>query len=407
MAYVIQEDILASIEETLNVVQGNSQTYSIQLDRDFLGNPVSLQYVTSISVEILNETGDLQLVFGNPVIPGVSQQLNVGSVNTNNAGNISFEIIDNISRYLDPGDLFARIRIVYSNYFPSAKTYTMPLFKIGRIIAGELVDDPDVIIPTPVQVISRKPFGSSEYMIQYIDSDIPSRYGYMSVNSQDPSAISIMTFRNLDLNLIRPASLENFVVNRMGVDNITGIITLFSIDNPSFYAIYKILTSERIDVIPGNGVDADSDGIRLKVVLEDFSRGPGVNKSIWQVGDNVAFSIDAHGITVKPEGVLTYTDKNKRVAFATNGAGSPTGIYITYSPYKQSYVMVEVNGISVDVGDGAKNKTVYFSGNNGETSMLIGEIRREDQLIWNGNIAGFELEVGDEINLIYEIDYLG
>jgi hypothetical protein len=66
--------------------------------------------------------------------------------------------------------------------------------------------------------------------------------------------------------------------------------------------------------------------------------------------------------------------------------------------------MVEVNGISVDLGNNTKNATCYFSGNNGVTPVAYEEIRSGDQLIWNGNIAGFELEEGDEINLIYEVN---
>ena len=66
--------------------------------------------------------------------------------------------------------------------------------------------------------------------------------------------------------------------------------------------------------------------------------------------------------------------------------------------------MIEVNGISVDLGSDKSTSTVYFSGNNGISAVAIEEIRAGDQLIWNGNIAGFELELGDEINLIYEVD---
>ena len=75
---------------------------------------------------------------------------------------------------------------------------------------------------------------------------------------------------------------------------------------------------------------------------------------------------------------------------------------MSYSPYQDSYVMVEVNGLSVEVGDGTKDKDAYFSGNNGLVASSIEEIRQGDQLFWNGEIAGYELEIGDEINLIYE-----
>jgi len=64
--------------------------------------------------------------------------------------------------------------------------------------------------------------------------------------------------------------------------------------------------------------------------------------------------------------------------------------------------MVEVNGISVELGDGVKTRSAYFSSNNGLTAAAINSLRAGDELIWNGVIAGFDLESGDEINLIYE-----
>jgi hypothetical protein len=65
--------------------------------------------------------------------------------------------------------------------------------------------------------------------------------------------------------------------------------------------------------------------------------------------------------------------------------------------------MVEVNGISVDLGNNKMTATTYFSGNSGTTAVEIESIRAGDQLIWNGLIAGFELELGDEVTFIYEV----
>ena len=119
---------------------------------------------------------------------------------------------------------------------------------------------------------------------------------------------------------------------------------------------------------------------------------------------SVTYTLDAYGITglaVKPDGVLTYLDKEINPA-PTAGDNSPTGITLTYTPYQDSYVMVEINGISVELGDGVKTRSAYFSSNNGLTAAAINSLRAGDELIWNGVIAGFDLESGDEINLIYE-----
>ena len=170
------------------------------------------------------------------------------------------------------------------------------------------------------------------------------------------------------------------------------------------YSIYKIEGWQRVDLTPGNGDYDDSDGIKIQVSLEASSTGPGVTQTIWQVGQKITYELDAHGITgqeLLPNGILTYVDKNVNPE-ATSGDEAPTGITMSYSPYQDSYVTVEVNGISVEVGDGLKDKDAYFSGDNGVTATTIEEIRLGDELFWNGNIAGFDLETGDEINLIYE-----
>jgi hypothetical protein len=191
----------------------------------------------------------------------------------------------------------------------------------------------------------------------------------------------------------------------MDSDGIEGILTLYSTKNSKFFVIYKIIEWERVDITSGSGNQDATDGIKIKVALEDIASGPGVSKTLWQIGDEVTYSIDTHGITgtdIKPDGMLTYFDKNKVVDLYTNGPKSPTGIFITYSPYYDSYVMVEVNGISVDVGNASTGCSAYFSGNNGLSAVSMSDVRSGDQLIWNGDVAGFELAPGDEISLIYE-----
>ena len=69
-----------------------------------------------------------------------------------------------------------------------------------------------------------------------------------------------------------------------------------------------------IDITNGNGNADNSDGIKITVEIENVSTGPGVIKNLWQVGDDITFAIDSHGITgndIKSDGILTYSDKNK------------------------------------------------------------------------------------------------
>jgi hypothetical protein len=403
MAYVVLEDIIASIDNTTNITQGESYTYDITLHRDFIGNQLNARNVSVISVAILNKQFRKVLMYNSPVVPGVSDILNFKDPSLNQPGVISFEINEMQSMSLDSGDLLIQITLIFSDFFPKSKTYIMPTFNIGQVIAGDNNggggENPE---PPAVPVSS---IGTPVFNIQYTDLSLPTTYGKMSINSQIPSDVTHMIFRNLDKNLVRATQLENFLVNRMDSDGIEGILTLYSTKNSKFFVIYKIIEWERVDITSGSGNQDATDGIKIKVALEDIASGPGVSKTLWQIGDEVTYSIDTHGITgtdIKPDGMLTYFDKNKVVDLYTNGPKSPTGIFITYSPYYDSYVMVEVNGISVDVGNASTGCSAYFSGNNGLSAVSMSDVRSGDQLIWNGDVAGFELAPGDEISLIYE-----
>lgn len=413
MPYVVREDIIAYIEETKNISQGTSGVYDIILYRDLIGNQLNASKASVISVAVLNRQGEKILMYNNPVVPGVSDNLDIGSSKTGDAGRISFEIGAAQSKALSPGDLNVSITVIYSDFYPNAKTYNLPVFKIGQTIE---VTDPtnpgdggDTGGNTGGNDSNNGSFftGSPQFTIEHVDLDMPSSFGNMSINARNPLEISEIIFRNLDTNMVRLTSLENFLVNRIDNEKANGIITIYDMNNPRFYAIYKIKAWNRIDITSGNGDSTDSDGIKIDVVVESISNGPGIEKSTFDIGDDITFSIDAYGITgdnLPSKGVLTYVDKNIQVTKATEGNNSPTGVFITHSPYYDSYVMVEVNGISVEVGDNIETAAVYFSSNNGISPVEIEAIRAGDQLIWNGDVAGFELEIGDDVNLIYEAD---
>jgi hypothetical protein len=86
----------------------------------------------------------------------------------------------------------------------------------------------------------------------------------------------------------------------------------------------------------------------------------------------------------------------------TSQDGDAAGITITYTPYEDSNVLVEVNGLGANLGDGVKTKDCYFSGDGGATARPIKDIEAGDGLYWNGSIAGFELEDTDLVDIIYD-----
>ena len=114
--------------------------------------------------------------------------------------------------------------------------------------------------------------------------------------------------------------------------------------------------------------------------------------------------------TVPPstEGFGAPTKLNKAMeAIATTIDGDPaTATPIGIAPLQStptvgSYVEVKVGGAQVSVGDGAKDKFCYFSGDAGVTARLIQDIQVGDTLHWMGSIAGYQLTTAMEINFLY------
>ena len=410
MPYIAKDDLILFIENELNFLQGNPQSYTIALYKDYLDNGLDLDQPTSIHVALF--VNDVRVIqYSNPSTPGVSGDLNL-DVNTSTA---TWTIDLMQSTYLPDGDLFAEVSVVYENFYPQPKTYIFPRLKLGQVIDNPNIDnggdggnggdngnggDGGNGGETPTTVVTH----NGTFTIESTLGTEPTAPGMVTLDSEIPGEVTEILFRNLDTNQTRLTSLENFLSKRITNEEINGVITVIDTDPTNMYSIYKIEGWQRVDLTPGNGDYDDSDGIKIQVSLEASSTGPGVTQTIWQVGQKITYELDAHGITgqeLLPNGILTYVDKNVNPE-ATSGDEAPTGITMSYSPYQDSYVMVEINGLSVEVGDGLKDKDAYFSGDNGVTATTIEEIRFGDELFWNGNIAGFDLETGDEINLIYE-----
>ena len=405
MPYVAKDDIILQIENEINFIQGNSTKYELFLYKDFIGNSLNLNEPTSYMVAVFS--GDTKVLqYSYPSIAGVGDILNV--YRTQGQGEIEFTVSEQQTLNITPGALFAEVTIMYENYYPAPKTYIFPRIKLGEVVAGDGgVTDPDSGTGGgnnngSISYSAIEP----QFMVESTTGDNPSQAGTMSLNSNVPALVNEIVFRNLDARNTRITILENFLMNRIGLEGVNGIITIKDNEPTNMYAIYKILDWERIDITAGNGDADNSDGIKVTVSLENKSYGPGVSKNLWEVGQNISFELDAIGIAkseLTPDGINTYVDKNLN-PIATSGDSALTGITISYSPYYDSYVAIEVNGISVEIGDGVKDKDAYFSGNNGLTAAKIEEIRGGDQLIWNGSSAGFDLEAGDEVNLIYEVN---
>ena len=404
MPYVAKDDIILQLDNETNFIQGNSTTYELFLFKDFIGNPINLNEPTSFHVALFN--GDIKLLqYSDPMSMAVSGSLN--AYKSEGEGKLSFTVTEQHALNIPPGPIFAEVTVMYENYYPAPKTYIFPRIKIGESVAG------DGGVPGDGGTDGGTGGGTGGgtinepmFTVEHVDGTWPTNAGFMSFNSNVPAEVNSIVFRNLDSNNTRITSLENFLMNRIALDGVSGIITIKDNEPTNMYAIYKILDWERVDITAGNGDADNSDGIKITVTMENKSYGPGVTKNLWEIGQEVNFNLDAIGISrseLNPDGINTYVDKNINPN-NTSGDTALTGVTISYSPYYDSYVTVEVNGISVEIGDGVKDVAAYFSGNNGLTAAKIEEIRAGDQLIWNGTLAGYDLEEGDEINLIYEVN---
>ena len=101
-------------------------------------------------------------------------------------------------------------------------------------------------------------------------------------------------------------------------------------------------------------------------------------------------------------GVNVVEDKDMTPS-VTSGDNSPTGLYISYTPFLDSSVNVKLNGIDANLG-GASNyqtKSCYFSPD-GFIVRNIEDIESGDELYWNGNVVGFELDATDDIDFLYQ-----
>jgi hypothetical protein len=71
------------------------------------------------------------------------------------------------------------------------------------------------------------------------------------------------------------------------------------------------------------------------------------------------------------------------------------------APITTSEYLLFINGQQIIIGDGTKVAPAYFSKDNGTTASNYGAIDSTDELYWNTSVAGYGLDGGDFVTLIY------
>ncbi len=391
MGQVTQNDIIANIATLLNFSQGSSQAYTINLYRNGVGSLLRADTATGISVSIIDENDAVLSIFS--LAPGGSTlPLSISSANNSD---ISFTIPQTASAYYPPGKIYAKVTIIFGNFYPRGISYALPNLEIGTIIlsahggVGLPATSTDLLEP--------------EYVLESITgTDTPGLNGKAVLDSGIPTSITKIKLSNLDNNGLRLSELENFLT-KLTLEGARGRLKIINKSHTSLYAIYKIGTWSRIDTYAGtSGVDTDdNDAIQINLTFEMISGGTAAAQSVFQVGNLLSYEADSQGILLEDIPIWTKEDEEK-TSSVTDGNYAQTGIVLTSKPHPSGTIVVDVNGLRASIGDAVKTKECYFSRDTGTTALALNTLAIGDQLIWNGTIAGYDLDATDKIDILYE-----
>jgi len=405
MPQVTYEDIIGYIDNTIDVTQGDSQVYTIKLYRDRVGGNLNPSLYSSFTMNLLDESSNLIAQYAMPRVYGVSGELNLINTDPETQAVFQFELAKLQTLNLPAGKIYVNIVVTNDRINPT-KIYSLPNLEIGSILFNENRHDPSLYKSTQRSSgigvsASMDPY----YKVQHIDGSVPIGQGNLSLDSGSPGEVTKMTFMNSDFDGIRVSVLENFLINRIDRDGIEGTITLINRGDTAQYSIFNVVDWYRVNCGSGNCVDDIDDAIQLIVVHEMSTEGPGVHKNNWLVTDEVSFKLDVYGsaLSASDLGKKSSTTLDKElIPNNTSGNVSRTGIILSVTPQDGQYIDVEINGISISLGDGTKNLDGYFSTDGGTTARTFQDIRVGDELIFNAIVAGYELSDEDRVSLFYE-----
>lgn len=143
--------------------------------------------------------------------------------------------------------------------------------------------------------------------------------------------------------------------------------------------------------------------VNTKTLLGDYT----INGNLSITGLTTTSSLTANTISATTYYNLpTYKnstyDKLGVVTATTIGDNFNTGIKISQTPH--GYVDVTINGLGTSVGDGITTLESYFSSDGLSGGVRsFSSITANDFFVWNGTIAGYDLDSGDTVSFYYLI----
>jgi hypothetical protein len=153
----------------------------------------------------------------------------------------------------------------------------------------------------------------------------------------------------------------------------------------------------------GNGLEIASDNVQVE--LDTLSglelSATGIKASV----DGTSIKINGSGQLEVDNAFLNAEPVYELTTLATTYANndSVTTIALGSTPSTFSRVEVLVNGQKQKLGDGVSTQDAYFvSPGQTSTPLNLDSLSSGDLLVWNGLNAGFELDTGDDVEIIYE-----
>jgi hypothetical protein len=252
-------------------------------------------------------------------------------------------------------------------------------------------------------------------------SSVDTTSGYLSTKLVAGAHINITKLNSGSNETLRVASDGGSNLTAMAPTNVDANIAVVGVIDEAARADHKhdILTAVAVSVgaINAEGVSVSLSRADHAHAVTDLDIVGQVQGSIlyfdggnWvqlPPGDD-GYVFTTHGVGADPNwaidngGIPTIDDK-ALVPAATIGNSQPTGLTITNTPFTGGYIRVDVNSLSAIVGNNDITKDCYFSGDGGFTSKAIYAIVAGDELIWNGIVAGFDLDGGDIIDFHYDV----
>ena len=147
------------------------------------------------------------------------------------------------------------------------------------------------------------------------------------------------------------------------------------------------------------------DGSNLSGIPDTFLTGVTYSNGITSFYDNSGNTLTVSGYTTGDTITIpTALNKKEIVVTPTNGDNSNTGIQLSGTPASGSYVEVKINGLSAIVGFGDSSLDCYFSSDGTINNIKnINTLNSGDYLVWNGNLAGYDLTTTDVVSIYYNI----